>query len=348
MKRALANAALVVAGAAVPCLAAELALRLAAPPADTPGLFRKLGSAAEWSGRPHARGLHAGVPVAFNSLGFRDAERAPRPAPGTVRILALGDSVTFGMGVAQDEAYPRQTEILLGRALGAPVEVLNMGMPGYNTLHQLAQLRELGLALEPAIVVVGYLYNDIEPSSAQRGQGLDAGERPLARRWKSALNRATLWLKQNSLFFAWLTPRLGIALRPLGLKGFGQVGEVKDKYVDSNPRWQRVRAALLEMRRLTAERGAELVVMIIPAMTRFTDAVYPIKEYHRAVARFCAENGIRYLDLLPAFWGLDGSRMWISATDGHPDARGQRIMAEALAAFLAPLVHGKHAPDTRF
>jgi lysophospholipase L1-like esterase len=76
--------------------------------------------------------------------------------------------------------------------------------------------------------------------------------------------------------------------------------------------------------------------MIIPAMTRFTDAVYPIKEYHQAVARFCAENGIKWLDLLPAFWGLDGSQMWISPTDGHPNARGQRVIAQALAAFLAP------------
>jgi lysophospholipase L1-like esterase len=78
--------------------------------------------------------------------------------------------------------------------------------------------------------------------------------------------------------------------------------------------------------------------MIIPAMTRFTDAVYPIKEYHQAVARFCAENGIMWLDLLPALWGRGGSGMWISATDGHPNARGQRVIAEALAAFLAPVL----------
>jgi lysophospholipase L1-like esterase len=339
MKRWLANLAVMVVAAAVPCLLAEAGLRLAAPPADTADMWRKLPSPAEWSGRPNARGLHAGVPVAFNALGLRDVERAPQPAPDTVRVLALGDSFTFGNGVAQDHTYPRQAEAMLSAARGAPVEVLNMGMPGYNTLHQLAQLRELGLGLQPKVVVVGFLYNDIELSSAQKGAATAVRqEHSLPRKIKSAVNGAALWLKQHSLFVAWLSPRLGNALRPLGVKGFGQVGEVKDQYTDTNPHWRRMQEALLEMKRVTGERGIELVVMIIPAMARFDEATYPIKEYHQAVSAFCRSNGIRVLDLLPAFWGRDGTRYWISATDGHPNAQGQKIIAEALAAFVAPLL----------
>lgn len=347
MKRWLANLAIMLVAAAIPCGVAEVVLRIAAPPAATPQLFRKLPSQAEWSGRPHARGIHAGVPVAFNSLGLRDAERSPQPAPGTIRILALGDSVAFGMGVPQEQTYARQAEILLSEASGAPVEVLNMGMPGYNTLHQLAQLREFGLALAPNIVVLGFLYNDVEPSSAQRGTLVSQKEdASLARRVKSRINASVLWLKKNSLFFAWLTPRLGTALRPLGLKGFGQVGEVKDQYVDANPQWRRVRAALLEMKRLAEAQRIEFVVMIVPAMAKFSDAAYPIKEYHQAVAAFCHAHAIKCLDLLPAFWGLDGTRFWISATDGHPNAHGHRIIAEALAGFLVPLIQQNNAGVT--
>lgn len=338
MGKWLSNLAVMLVAAAIPCLIGEAWLRSTAPPADTAGLFRKLLSPAEWSGQPHARGMHTGVPVAFNSLGLRDDERSPQPAPGVLRILALGDSVTFGMGVAQEKTYPRQLESLLGRELGSPVEVLNMGMPGYNTAHQLAQLRELGLALQPKVVVLGFLYNDVQPSSAQQSATRSRGEESMLRKARSAVNAGTLWLKKNSLFFAWLTPRLGMVLRPLGFKGFGQVGEVKDKYVDSNPQWRGVQQALLEMQRLTAERGIELVVMIIPAMAKFNHASYPVKEYHQAVAAFCRASGIRHLDLLPAFWGLDGTRFWIHATDGHPNAEGQRIIAEALAGYLAPLL----------
>jgi lysophospholipase L1-like esterase len=310
-----------------------------APPADSADLWRKLPTPVEWSGQPNGRGTHAGVPVAFNDFGYRDARRPVVPAPGTVRVLALGDSVTFGMGVAQEHTFPRQTEVLLSAARGGPVEVLNLGMPGYNTLHQLAQLRELGLALQPKIVVVGFLYNDIELSSAQKGSAVvPEQEQSLPRKVKSGFNAAALWLKQHSLFVAWLSPRLGNVLRPLGVKGLGQVGEVKDQYVESNPNWRRMQQALLEMKQLTAERGIELVVMVIPAMARFSEATYPIREYHDAVAGFCRANGIKVLDLLPAFWGGDGTQYWISATDGHPNAQGQRIIAEALAGYLAPLL----------
>jgi hypothetical protein len=194
------------------------------------------------------------------------------PTPGTVRILFLGDSVTFGLGVAEEDSYPRVIEALLNGSRTdsrASVEVLNSAIPGYNTIQELAQLRELGLAFQPQLVV-GYLYNDIEPSEGERNhpvamiQAGDAHEAPsaalLARRIKSDINAGVVFLNQHSLFFGWLTPRLGTLLRPLGAEGFGQAGEIKDQYVDSNPRWRRVQMALLEMKRLCDERKIRLVI----------------------------------------------------------------------------------------
>ncbi len=340
------NVALALVAAALPCLVAELTLRLLSPPPDTPGLYAKVSSEMEWSGRPHGQGLQAGVSVSFNRFGLRDRERSMEPSRETVRILALGDSVTFGQGVAEEEAYPRMTETLLNSHTDGrpPVEVLNFGIPGYNTVQELAQLRELGLAFHPRVVVVGFLYNDVEPTEggrrSQTAGGADAAPDalPLARRFGSGINTSVVFLKQHSLFFAWLTPRLGVVLRPLGVKGLGQVGEIKDQYADSNFNWRRVQTALLDMKRLCDERRIQLVVVIIPAMARFTESGYPIKEYHEAVSGFCRAHSITCLDLLPAFWGLDGTQFWVSPTDGHPNARGHRIAAEALSEFLAPVL----------
>jgi hypothetical protein len=90
--------------------------------------------------RPHWRGevekQHAGADtlkrtrsyrLSTSSQRLRNAEVGPKP-PGVVRIVALGDSVTHGWGVARNESYPAQLEIYL-RAAGHKVEVINAGVP---------------------------------------------------------------------------------------------------------------------------------------------------------------------------------------------------------------------------
>ena len=64
--------------------------------------------------------------VTTNVSGFRATNPFPDQAP---RILAVGDSVTFGWGVAENESYP----YLLGEALGVSIE--NAGVPAMKPNH---------------------------------------------------------------------------------------------------------------------------------------------------------------------------------------------------------------------
>ncbi len=100
------------------------------------------------------------VHVYTNAQGFRsDAARHSTPyekAPGVLRILFLGPSLTFAWGVEYEEAYPTR----IGEALrqrGHAVEVINAGVPGHPTGHQLCWLRAEGFRYQPdAIVAVNY------------------------------------------------------------------------------------------------------------------------------------------------------------------------------------------------
>jgi hypothetical protein len=111
---------------------------------------------------PNYDGWFAGVPVRINALGFRDPrDYALDKAPGSFRILVLGDSVTFGHGAVYETTYPYLLEQQL-RAWrpGVKWEVWNLGVPGYNTAQELAYLRLVEDRYAPDLVVVGFFPND--------------------------------------------------------------------------------------------------------------------------------------------------------------------------------------------
>jgi acyl-CoA thioesterase-1 len=73
-------------------------------------------------------------------------------------VVFLGDSLTAGLGLGEEEAYPA----LVGRALaerGAPARIVNAGVSGDTTAGGLARLDWL-LTQNPAVVVVALGAND--------------------------------------------------------------------------------------------------------------------------------------------------------------------------------------------
>src|SRR5207344_2701442 len=92
-------------------------------------------------------------------LGLRGPEVTAK-RPGELRILALGDSFTYGYGVQDAETYPAVLEALL-RERGHDVSVLNAGVPGYSTDQSYAYFLGAGLDLEPDVVIVGIHCSDV-------------------------------------------------------------------------------------------------------------------------------------------------------------------------------------------
>src|SRR5919106_17038 len=85
-------------------------------------------------------------PARINTLGFRGGE----PAAGRPSIVILGDSFTFGSGVADDETFAAR----LDQWYGGRVSVMNGGHPGYGVFQMAATLRRVGEELRPRLVVV--------------------------------------------------------------------------------------------------------------------------------------------------------------------------------------------------
>ena len=99
----------------------------------------------------------------LNNLGMRGSDVSPRPVAGTVRLVTLGASETFGLYESDGREYPRQLEDSLRVAIarGCPagsgarnVEVLNAALPGMSLPTVAQDVRLRVAAVEPDVVVL--------------------------------------------------------------------------------------------------------------------------------------------------------------------------------------------------
>jgi lysophospholipase L1-like esterase len=108
--------------------------------------------------RPNLRDQSVcGAPLATNSLGVRGKSEYPVPRAGSgPRVIALGDSLTFGEGVADDETWPAQLQASMPGS-----EVANFGMPGFAHDQMYFAFVDQARALRPDAVILGFYDNDL-------------------------------------------------------------------------------------------------------------------------------------------------------------------------------------------
>jgi len=249
-----------------------------------------------------------------NSLGFRDLEFSLQKPDGQLRILALGDSFTYGQGVQLEDTWVQVLEGMLGERLSKPVEVMNGGFAtgGHYPPQYVEWLREEGLAFSPDVVVIGLCLNDLSMKV------------PLL-----AYPRATPepWVGGASSLLNWVQFELEQAEIKRQARDYAEV-------VRGDPEWwDQTQAAFIEMRDLLAEREVRFVVAVLPMMSQLGDE-YPYMGIHEMVAEFCARNGIAFTDSLPRFRGMEETSLWVHPVDQHPNDVGHRIIAEDLGDYL--------------
>ena len=150
-------------GLAVSLVAVEFVLRyqdrlIARSEHMAPGLIR-YNADLGWQLTPGWSGVHHhydyDVEYDIDDSGFRVDPHAGMTGP---RVAVLGDSFTFGLGVANDETFVSR----LNARSDDRRQYLNLGVPGYSTDQELLLFRKTGKALKPdSVLLVVYLANDL-------------------------------------------------------------------------------------------------------------------------------------------------------------------------------------------
>lgn len=281
--------------------------------------------------RPHIDDTFQGVRVRTNADGWRNPDVSANKA-GRLRIVAVGDSVTFGWGVEERDAYPRRLERMLAadRALGRDVEVVNLGNGGYNTAQERAALLRYGFAYEPDLVTLLYVNNDFH-SSDGRDELVEQGDPPggvwsrLRDRalpvWRFVVERSVLL---TQIVYAWRSddPTLEEKIS----RRFGSV----EGYWERHPGWIRSREALRGIAQDCRQRGVPLIVFTYSLSEDFyTRNLYP------QVARVGAAEGFPVIDVRTRVRLTAPVEEYVnSAADLHPNAKGHAVIAEVMREVL--------------
>lgn len=257
-----------------------------------------------------------------NSLGLRERELPELRPPGTYRVLFMGDSVTFGLGVPLEETFVRALEKELnGQGLPPRVETLNLGYPGQNLVTEFKELKTRGAVYEPNLVVWVFFPNDMENVA-----GSPPGSSFLP--WLDALYKN--WLSYEYLRMKWAPLQARLTGQPTYQEW------LQRQYARAETA-QVLEQTLFNVNVWCAHRGCRFAVVLFPFMEGFSS--YPMSEAHAMVGGICERLGVSCLDLLPVFQPLQARDYQLYPNfDHHPNAKANRLVTPVIRDFLVPLI----------
>jgi lysophospholipase L1-like esterase len=301
---------------------------------------------------PGARGTGWGCEVSINSRGFRGPEpRAQRGAE--LRVVVLGDSITFGHKLAHEDTYPARLEPLLEARLAREVDVFNLGVGGYDTCQEVAFLESVGLALDPDVVVVGFCVNDLgvvtmslDVPGLSSGLGwLDASRLVRALRSRGSLARELGALNQEARYrehFAGsiasiagdeeLARRMRAVRELCAGRDRPQGGrEIPAEWYASEARVGRLEFALARLEALARQHGFRVAVVLVPYLCDL--AVW--RACYAVVEHLLAKHGFSAVEVASEQSGPDLERLRMDPGDPvHPGAEGHALIARRLSESL--------------
>jgi hypothetical protein len=277
--------------------------------------------------------------VSINSKGLRGADHAYAKPPGVRRLLCLGDSFTFGYGVDEAEAFPRQLEQLLnaGSTAGDRWEVINAGVPGTGTAHQLAYFDLEGYKYEPDFVLLSFCstndFNDnlcglytLEGGRLVKHDARLSGFGRVRRAVASLPGYRSVFTRSRLLMF------LGRRLTAYAhRRSSGPSQDVEAIVSRKAAAYELTERLVLGLEGACEARSARLVVAVVPEVSA--------KEGADDVARlvdFVKARQIPYVDLAPPFQDA-ASRGYqcFYRVDHHWTSLGHTLVARTLQGFLA-------------
>ena len=279
----------------------------------------------EWKKRPeNVKGSHLayywhGILHIHNKRGMRRAEPFPPKKNDVFRIMLVGDSLTYGYGVEEENTYGRIIERILSEEYH--FEVFNLGICGFQSSDIAKIVLEFAPILKPDLFVYGISLNDFLPSGIVQYKSNRRWPFPLPGYIKFRLFHQTYIGKLFERAYDQLLIRIGIR---------------RDFYDDILKKFKNYQGRfaddLLRMNSFVVKNGfPPILAVVFHQYPVYSGRGHRIARIAEAAAQ---KAGMKIVPVDIYFKKYDGQRMQISKWDGHPNRKAHRILAEMLAPVI--------------
>ena len=251
--------------------------------------------------------------IFYNAQGLRSEPIATLPKPGTIRILCIGDSITFG-GVQTDQAqtYPYQLQAILNRD-ATNFEVLNASAGGWAIENEEAYLRQQGIYHSKIVVLELGSHDLFQPKIGSElvGNSVNFPDR-----------KPVLALEEG--FFRYLLPKVAVNLQFL-----------QEPNLQANPTEKDLKrniATFLRIANFVKSQQAQLIVVLVEQPEEVEPKSKLANYSKELLVQKARELNIPLKNLQQDFRLSGGSKLF---RDGiHPNSEGNKVMALAVAELI--------------
>jgi len=331
---ALANLLLVGVSLVVSTVAGELLLRLALPapnhwkyPQERYLYDPQIGVQLA----PNQRAYTHDKPVEINSMGVRDREYSGRAPAGIKRVVALGDSQTFGNGLAIEDTWPKKLEGELNDRFGhSHWQVLNCGIPGTDTWQHEVILKRMMDAYHPDLAILAFYVNDVTDRYILEPRDVVAATNTFGKRLAYLLKESVLLLIIRDAIASvelWFRPSRSFEIQQAVVTG------AVDPAVEKG--WRQVDHSLAAMKATANQHGAAFLVLVLPRRDQ-VDGRQSSRGYQSRLREVLQRHGIPHVDALESMqlaYANYGRSMFIP-WDGHNSAIANRVIADELTGVV--------------
>lgn len=282
-------------------------------------------------------GRTEGRNCSLNQQGFHDSQEFTwsDDLRGKFRIIALGDSFTFGMTADIGKSYIERIE-----SDHADTILWNLGIPGTGTRQALQSLSVFGPVMQPDVILLGFYVNDFQDNMVPiHGQKMttDVDDDATLFRWEDRWGNIIMLDLPSTWYYreqrkdppaSELERLVGITrLGTLVLRLFDVIGDSAYEGIRVARERDVTRKYLGELRDMVSARYGELLVLLIPHRN---DLISPSERYSTAL-QLVTELKIPYIDPRP---NLEKMVDYNQRPDVHWNNAGHQKIGQLLSTCI--------------